>query len=120
MAKGITDSWVVAQSNNIPRAVRFYAKLGLKPSVRMPNYVEFKAPGGTVLGFYTMGSRKVKKQSGGWQIMLRVRGIEKLTAGLKRKGIRTSPIEPAPGGSKLSWFSDPDGNRLTLMEFGKM
>ncbi|MBI3610475.1 MAG: VOC family protein [Nitrospirae bacterium] len=120
MAGRITDSWVVAQSGNIPRLVRFYAKLGLKPSVRMPSYVEFKAPGGTSLGFYSLGSKKVKKQAGGWQIMLRVKGIEKLTAELKRKGIRVSPIEPAHGESKLSWFTDPDGNRLTLMEFGKM
>jgi predicted enzyme related to lactoylglutathione lyase len=120
MAKVIADSWVVAESGNIPRAVRFYAKLGIRPSVRMASYVELKAPGGTVIGFYSMGSRKVKKQAGGWQIMFRVKGIEKLTAHLRRKGIRTSPIEPAPGGSKLSWFTDPDGNRLTLMEFGKM
>jgi predicted enzyme related to lactoylglutathione lyase len=119
MARRVTDSWVVAESRNIPRVVRFYAKLGLKPSVRLPSYVEFKAPGGTVLGFYTMGSKKVKKQSGGWQIMLRVNGVEKLTAELKRKGIRTSPIEPAPGGAKLTWFSDSDGNRLVLMQFGK-
>ncbi|MBI3621008.1 MAG: VOC family protein [Nitrospirae bacterium] len=119
MAKMITDSWVVAESGNIPRAVRFYAKLGIKPSVRMSSYVELPAPGGTAIGFYTLGHRKVRKQAGGWQIMFRVNHIEKLRAALKRKGVRTSPIERAPGESKLSWCTDPDGNRLTLMEFGK-
>lgn len=68
MAKVIADSWVVTQSGNIPRAVRFYAKRRIKPSVRMSSCAELKAP----------------------------------------------------GGSKLSWFTDPDGNRLTLMEFGQM
>jgi len=120
MAKFIADSWVVAQSKNIPRAVRFYAKLGLKPSRRMSSYVEFKAPGGTVIGFYTMGRKKVKKPAGGWQIMIRVKNVGKVTAELRRKGIRCTPVVPEPpGGAKLSWFLDPDGNRLTMIQFGK-
>lgn len=119
MAKVISDSWVAAESENIPRAVRFYAKLGFKPSRRMPSYVEFKAPGGTVLGLYSMGNKRAKRPSGGWQIMLRVKGIEKLTADLKRKGIRCNPVEPIPGGARLSWFLDPDGNRLVLIQFDK-
>ncbi|HET6464003.1 MAG TPA: hypothetical protein VFH55_00145 [Nitrospiria bacterium] len=40
MARRVADSWVAAPSKNIPRAVRFYAKLGLKPSVRMSSYCE--------------------------------------------------------------------------------
>jgi len=120
MAKMIADSWVVAPSKNIPRMVRFYKKLGLKPSVRMSSYVEFKAPGGTVIGFYTMGGHKVKKQTGGWEIMLRVNSLEKVTAELKKKGIRCTPVKPEPpGGAKLAWFLDPDGNQLTMMQFGK-
>ncbi|MEW6324413.1 MAG: hypothetical protein AB1515_03395 [Nitrospirota bacterium] len=118
MAKAIVDSWVVAESGNIPRQVRFYRKLGLAPSRRMGSYVEFKVPGGTVLGFYSMNRKKVKKQSGGWEIMLRVKNLEKVTAELKRRGIACHPIK-APGNAKLAWFVDPEGNNLTLIQFGR-
>jgi len=119
MAKMIADSWVTAQSDNLPRAIRFYAKLGLKPSKRIRgHYVEFKAPGGTVLSFYQMGKQRVKRSSGGWQIMLRVKDIKAVEAGLKRGGVRCTPIA-SPGDARLSWFLDPDGNRLVLIQFGR-
>ncbi len=123
MAKIISDSWVMAESKDINRAVKFYSKLGLKPSMRMPYYAEFKVPGGTVLGLHSMGKkadkRRGKSRDGGWGIMLRVKGIEKLVAGLKRKAIRCSPVRTAPGGAKFSSFTDPDGNRLLLIEMGR-
>ena len=123
MAKTVSDSWVMAESKDIKRAVAFYSKLGLRPSTHMPFYVEFKVPGGTVLGLHSMGEKKGRKGSGsragGWGIMLRVKDIHKLTAGLKRRGIRCSPVKTAPGGALFSKFSDPDGNRLTLIQMGR-
>lgn len=118
MAKIVSDSWVMGQSKNIKRSVAFYAKLGLKPSMRMASYVEFKVPGGTAVGLHSMGEKIQKKggRGGGFGIMLRVKGIDKLAAGLRRKGIRCSPVRTAPGGAKFSAFSDPDGNRLTLIQ----
>jgi len=118
MAKMIADSWVAAESGNIPRAVRFYKKVGLKPSRRMGHYVEFTLPGGTVLGLFSMGKKRVTRPKAGWGIMIRVRNIRKSTADLKRKGIRCHPIK-SPGGGTLAWFADPDGNRLVLLQFGK-
>jgi hypothetical protein len=50
--------------------------------------------------------------------MLRVKDIKTFTADLKRKGIRCHPIESPGGGSELSWFVDPDGNRLVPIQFG--
>ncbi len=123
MAKLVSDSWVMAESKDIKRAVTFYSKLGLRPSMQMPFYVEFKVPGGTVLGLHSMGEKKGRKGSGsragGWGIMLRVKGIQKLAAGLRRRGIRCSAVKTAPGGAMFSKFSDPDGNRLTLIEMGR-
>jgi predicted enzyme related to lactoylglutathione lyase len=123
MAKAVSDSWVMAESKEIKRSVAFYSKLGLKPSMRMAYYVEFKVPGGTVLGLHSMGKKKGEKRSGnrtgGWGIMLRVKGIQKFAAGLKRRGIRCSPVKTAPGGAMFSSLSDPDGNRLTLIEMGR-
>ncbi|HUK57573.1 MAG TPA: VOC family protein [Nitrospiria bacterium] len=122
MAKGISDSWVMAESKDIKRSVAFYSKLGFKPSMRMAFYAEFKVPGGTVLGLHSMGGKKGKrggKPNGGWGIMLRVKGIEKMAAGLKRRGVRLSPVRTAPGGAMFSSFADPDGNRLTLVQMGR-
>src|SRR3972149_5229877 len=123
MAKVVLDSWVMAESKDIKRAVAFYSKLGLRPSMQMPFYVEFKVPGGTVLGLHSMGEKKTRKASGsrigGWGIMLRVKDIQKLAAGLKRRGIRCSPVKTAPGGAMFSKFSDPDGNRLTLIPLAR-
>ena len=123
MAKMISDSWVMAESKNIKRSVGFYSKLGLKPSMQMPFYAEFNVPGGTALGLHSMGDKRGKKRggrpTGGWGIMLRVKGIQKVVAGLKRKGIRCSPVKTAPGGAMFSSFSDPDGNRLLLIQMGR-
>ena len=98
MAKTVVDSWVMGPSKNIKRSVAFYAKIGLKPSMRMPFYVEFKIPGGTALGLHSMGSKvgEKKGRGGGFAIMLRVKGIEKLAASLRRKRIRCSPVRTAP------------------------
>jgi predicted enzyme related to lactoylglutathione lyase len=123
MARVVSDSWVMASARDIKRSVGFYSKLGLKPSMRMPFYVEFNVPGGTVLGLHAVGTQKGKKRGGrnpaGWGIMLRVKDIKKLVAGLKRKRIRCSPVKMAPGGAYFSSFQDPDGNRLTLIQMGR-
>jgi predicted enzyme related to lactoylglutathione lyase len=123
MAKTIMDSWVAAPSKNIKRSIEFYSRLGFKPSRRMQDYVEFKVPGGTVLGLYSAEREKIKKHGGsgpmGWGIMLRVKNIRKVMAELKRKRIRCAPAEPVPDGGSLSYFKDPDGNRLVLLQFGR-
>ncbi len=123
MAKVVSDSWVMAESKDIKRSVAFYSKLGFRPSMHMPFYAEFKVPGGTVLGLHSMGEKKARKGSGsrtgGWGIMLRVKDIQKVAAGLRRRKIRCSPVKTAPGGALFSRFSDPDGNRLTLIQMGR-
>jgi predicted enzyme related to lactoylglutathione lyase len=123
MAKPIVDSWVMAEVRDIKRSIEFYSKLGFKPTRRMPYYVEFKVPGGTVLGLHSAGKAKGKghgeKNTGGWGIMLRVGNIRKLVADLKRKRIRCTPAKMAPGGAYFSSFKDPDGNRLILLQFGR-
>ena len=122
MAKVIFDSWVMAESRDIKRSIEFYSKLGFKPTRRMPYYVEFKVPGGTVLGLHSAGGKKGKKSrsnAGGWGIMLRVKNIRKLVADFKRKRVRCTPAKMAPGGAYFSSFTDPDGNRLILLQFGR-
>ncbi len=122
MARVVSDSWVMAEVRDIKRTVTFYSKLGFKPSLRMPFYVEFKVPGGTVLGLHSSGSKRKKAKggnAGGWGIMLRVGNIKKVVSGLKRKRIRCAPVKRAPGGAYFSSFKDPDGNRLLLVQMGR-
>jgi len=123
MAKIISDSWVMTGVQNVKKSVGFYSKLGLKPSINRPYYAEINLPGGTVLGFHAVEKKKPKKEKsktrmsdGGWGIMLRVKNLKKATAELKRKKIRCSRIETAPGGADFSSIQDPDGNRLVLLQ----
>ena len=121
MAKVVSDSWVMAEVRSIPRSVEFYAKLGLKPSMQGPYYAELKVPGGTVLGLHSMG-RTGGVQRGrtayGWRIMLRVPSIRKVVSRLKQKKVRCTVVKQAPGGAYFSSLTDPDGNRLTLIQMG--
>jgi predicted enzyme related to lactoylglutathione lyase len=125
MAKVMIDSWVMAAVSNIKRATTFYQKLGLKPTLKRPYYVEYVLPGGTALGLHVMSGPKRKRQGipkgnarerMGWEIMLRVENLERLLSDLKRKRIDCTPITRAPGGANVSYIFDPDGNRLVLLE----
>ncbi|MDC4204855.1 MAG: VOC family protein [Candidatus Manganitrophus sp.] len=123
MAKVISDSWVMAGVRNMKKSVAFYSKLGLKPSINRPYYVELNLPGGTVLGLHSIGAEEGKRpkaakrmSDGGWGIMLRVKDLEKVVADLKRKRVKCGKIATAPGGADFASVHDPDGNRLVLVE----
>jgi predicted enzyme related to lactoylglutathione lyase len=120
MAKVVSDSWVMAEAKHIPRSVAFYAKLGLKPSMQRPYYAEFNVPGGTVLGLHSMGRAQGARQknAAGWRIMLRVPSIRTVVGRLKRQKVRCTAVKRAPGGAYFSSLTDPDGNRLTLIQMG--
>ena len=126
MRKVITDSWVMGYSRNLKRSVAFYAKFGLRPSIQRPYYVEMKVPGGTVLGLHIKGNgRGGRKRAsrrnnpGGWEMMLRVRDIKKTVSDLKRRHVPCARVKTAPGGALFSSASDPDGNRLLLLQMPK-
>ena len=126
MKRMVVDSWVMGNSRDIKRSVAFYAKFGLKPSMRMPVYIELNVPGGTVLGLHSEGNRRsgrkrALRQSSreGWGIMLRVKDVKKAVSDLKRKRVRCNQIKAAPGGALFSSVSDPDGNRLLLLQIPK-
>lgn len=126
MPKIISDSWVMAGVRDIKKSVAFYAKLGLKPAMKMPFYVELNLPGGTVLGLHSVGGKNTAKgktrrrvSNGGWGIMLRVKNLKKVVSDLRHGQVRCSKVVTAPGGANISSIHDPDGNRLVLLQMGK-
>lgn len=58
----------------------------------------------------------------GWK----VQGIEKMAVDLKERGVKFEKFEgmsqselgiwSAPGGAKVAWFKDPDGNLLSISQ----
>jgi catechol 2,3-dioxygenase-like lactoylglutathione lyase family enzyme len=75
--------------------------------IRVAKVPEFKTAQFTILG---------------WQVS----GIEKVAAALQEKGVRFERfgfleqdelgVWTAPGGDKVAWFKDPDGNVLSVSE----
>lgn len=57
-------------------------------------------------------------QTGGWKhLAFKVEDIETEVARLKRKGVHFRfPVQTLPGGSKMTYFDDPDGNMLELIQ----
>lgn len=121
MAAMIADSWVKADVSDMKKSLAFYAKLGLKPTMKVPYYSELTFPGGTVLGLHQKKnpSQNKKQTKKGFGIMLRVQNLEKVLRDLKRKRISATQIAHAPGGADFSSIYDPDGHRLILLEMKK-
>jgi|GEM_PF-1532716 len=123
MAKMMIDSWVMAAVSDLKKATAFYRKLGLRPSVKRPYYVEYPLPGGTVLGLHSVDRlKRTEPRAGrrrtrtGWGILLRVRDLQGFIGELQRKGIDCTPVRKAPGGANFSYVFDPEGNRFVLLE----
>ncbi len=124
MAINITDSWVKADVGDMDIALTFYAKLGLKPTMKVPSYSELALPGGTVLGLHQVSKDESMGQTertskNGFVMMLRVQNLGEVVRNLKSEGLESTKIAHAPGGADFSSVYDPDGNRLVLVEMGK-
>jgi catechol 2,3-dioxygenase-like lactoylglutathione lyase family enzyme len=113
----------MAGVRDMKKSVAFYTKLGLKPSINRPYYVELTLPGGTVLDLHSIGTEKGKRPKaakrmadGGWEIMLRVKNIEKVVADLKRKRVRCGKIATAPGGADFASSTTPTATGWCLLK----
>jgi catechol 2,3-dioxygenase-like lactoylglutathione lyase family enzyme len=109
---------------NAPRAIEFYRDtLGLKFIADEPYAVVFDA-NGTMLRV-----QKVEALMPAWHTVLgwRVTDIAATVRGLSAKGVAFERygflpqddlgIWSAPGGARVAWFKDPDGNTLSLTQW---
>lgn len=84
--------------------------LGNRTPMRLTQVMGHKGLGHTVLGWHVADLRGV-------MAALRAKGVAfKNYEGMRQdaEGVWASP----DGGAKLAWFTDPDGNVLSLTQFG--
>lgn len=78
-------------------------------------------PGGPLLEIYPAGFAKTETRdnslAGLRHLALRVASLEAAQASLVSRGVSfDEPIQPAGGGGRVLFFSDPEGNLLHLVE----
>lgn len=111
-----------ALTANAAEARRFYeGKLGLR-FVEEDGFALVLDSGGNMIRLAkTPEMTPARHTVLGWEVT----AIEKVVAGLKERGVvfeqypfvkDPSGIWTAPGGARIAWFKDPDGNVLSLSE----
>ena len=123
-------------TNDLSRIINFYVdKLGMQIKFTLDN------PRGEPFGYYfgcgnttfleffdqTMAIEvwggKVAELTLGTQyrhFCLEVTGLDEFRATLLNKGVEVSEISLGMDHSRQAWVSDPDGNRIELMEYGPL
>jgi predicted enzyme related to lactoylglutathione lyase len=120
---GSTDLVAFAPSADLPRARAFYeGVLGL-PVVEQDDFACVFNANGTMLRVTAV--REVSPA--GYTVLgWRVADIEAAARGLSARGVAFSRFDgmeqddngiwTSPGGGKVAWFTDPDGNVLSLTQ----
>ena len=121
---GSQDVIAFLLTTSYERARPFYRDvLGLKLVSEDPFALVFDA-NGTMLRISPLPDMQAAKHTVlGW----RVTNIEQTLEALRNRGVKfehygmpnqnESGIWTAPGGAKVAWFKDPDGNTLSLTQF---
>ncbi|MCW2619902.1 MAG: glyoxalase [Modestobacter sp.] len=109
---------------DVDRAKAFYVdKLGftedvdVRPTEGM-RVVQLTPPGSACSIVIGTGMPQISDMAPGSVrgVHLVVADIEKARAELAARGVEISDVQDVGGGVKYAWFSDPDGNSLTLQE----
>jgi len=102
--------------SDLKKTVEFYEKvLGLKKESEWSTYVIFDC-GGVELAFEPGGSKGEKK--GSPYIFLIVDDVDKEYEQLKEKGVKfKSEPKDQPWGGRVASLTDPDGNKICLLQW---
>ena len=114
-------------TQNAPRAKTFYGQtLGLRLVSEDPFALAFDANGTMLRVAIVPEVRAAGYTVLGWKVP----DIKQSVAELKSKGVHFGKYEGldqdaegiwrSPAGARIAWFADPDGNTLSLTEFGEM
>ena len=115
--------WVQVFVSDMNRAVDFYENsLGIAVRNRSPEFPEFVelATEGTILALHSAGDDDRQLIGRNTGITLTVSDVDAAYRSLSAKGVRFSqPPQRQPRGSAMTSFFDPDGNEISLLEFGE-
>ncbi len=109
---------------DVDRAKAFYVdRLGFAADVDVApadgvRVVQLTPPGSACSVVLTTGLPQLADQRPGAVkgLHLVVADIDTARAALVGRGVDVSPVEDVGGGVRYAWFTDPDGNSLTLQE----
>ena len=117
------DLVAFAATQNATRAKRFYAEvLGLRLVSDDPYAIVFDANGTTLRIQKVEGFSPQPFTALGWQVKdieTVVRSLQKQKVKMERYGGMDQDelgVWNSPGGARVAWFKDPDGNTLSLTE----
>jgi catechol 2,3-dioxygenase-like lactoylglutathione lyase family enzyme len=120
---GSSDLVAFAASADLPRARVFYEQILGLPVVEQNDFACVFDANGTMLRVTAV--REVSPA--GYTVLgWRVADIEAIVRGLSARGVAFSRFDgmeqddnriwTSPGGDKVAWFTDPDGNVLSLTQ----
>lgn len=123
---GLDDARLIAfvPTTDLARARAFYAEiLGLRVTDESPYACVFDA-GGTMLRLTPVRKlSKVRYTVLGWGVVDIAATVAALTAAgvafvsFRGMDVDEAGIWTAPGGDRVAWFEDPDGNLLSVTQF---
>ena len=123
---GLDDARLIAfvPTTDLARARAFYAEtLGLRVTDESPYACVFDA-GGTMLRLTPVRKlSKVRYTVLGWGVVDIAATVAALTAAgvafvsFRGMDVDAAGIWTAPGGDRVAWFEDPDGNLLSVTQF---
>jgi len=120
---GSSDLVAFAASADLPRARTFYERVLGLPVVEQNDFACVFDANGTMLRVTAVG----EFSPAGYTVLgWRVADIEAVVAALSARGVAFSRFDgmeqdrnsiwTSPGGDKVAWFTDPDGNVLSLTQ----
>jgi catechol 2,3-dioxygenase-like lactoylglutathione lyase family enzyme len=122
---GLDDARLIAfvPTTDLPRARAFYVEtLGLRVTDESPYACVFEA-GGTMLRLTPVRKlSKVRYTVLGWGVVDIAATVAALTAAgvafvsFRGMDVDEAGIWTAPGGDRVAWFEDPDGNLLSVTQ----
>lgn len=118
---------IAFQVRDLERSIAFYEKLGFPEFLRLNNddgkpwIVYMRVTGDLYLELFPGKDENTAPQgkTGVHHLSLQAINIDETAAHLEKMGIPlTSPLKKEPGidGNRGCWITDPDGNRIELME----
>lgn len=110
---------LICEVSDMDRAVAFYRDvLGFTPGYLDPHWSSLRA-GTTTIGLHPPFTEAAPVRGGGWVFGMEVDDMRAFRQKLTEAGVALGDYHDTPSGAILD-FTDPDGNRLQVIQPGLM